>query len=186
MNMRAVVVLTFCLILTQNVSGSEGGINEETDFEDSGIVFIETDNYVVAKENFGILIGLDNATSENGTSLIWVTQICINIGVCYPPQNNHMDSNDNGSSWTSSIIVDDDASYVNWRIKMNWSDGEETTIPESGFGWKVWSNCWFDGEEWGGADTTCQSDEENNILPGFEFIIAIIAIMVAVMITRRN
>jgi len=184
--MHKVISLIILLILLQNVLGSEGGINENMSLEETGISSMEYQNIVIESEIYNISITLDDDTAENNTSMIWVTQICINSGVCYPPQNNNMTTSDNGRIWESSLIIIEDASYLNWRIEMNWSDGEETNVPENGFGWKVWSNCWFDGKEWGGSGDSCNSEDSNLSIPGFEVLIVISSILIALLIKPKQ
>ncbi|MCP2506986.1 MAG: hypothetical protein NLN64_01650 [Candidatus Thalassarchaeaceae archaeon] len=184
--MHKVMSLAIVLILLQNVLGSEGGTNENMSLEGTGISSMEYQNIVIESEIYKISITLDDDTAKNNTSMIWVTQICINSGVCYPPQNNDMTTSDNGKVWESSLIIIEDASYLNWRIEMNWSDGEETNVPENGFGWKVWSNCWFDGKEWGGSEDSCNSEDNNRSIPGFEVLIVITSILIALLINPKQ
>ena len=184
--MHRLASLLIILVLIQNVTGLQGGGNEETEFEGTGIISMEYEDFVIESSLFEIVINLDNGTADNGTSVIWVTQICINSGVCYPPQDNDMTPSEDGKNWISSVSVEEDASYVNWRVKMNWSDGEETNVPESGFGWKVWSTCWFDGVEWGGIDESCNSKKDESFIPGFEILITTSSIILASLIIRRN
>ena len=184
--MHKVISLVIVLLLLQNVLGSEGGINENMSLEETGISSIEYQNIVIESEIYNISITLDDDTAENNTSMIWVTQICINSGVCYPPQNNDMITSDNGKLWESSLIIIDDASYLNWRIEMNWSDGEKTNVPENGFGWKVWSNCWFDGKEWGGSEDSCNSEDNNRSIPGFEVLIIISSVLITLLIKPKK
>ncbi|MBT3641430.1 MAG: hypothetical protein HOJ64_01060 [Euryarchaeota archaeon] len=184
--MHKVISLVIVLLLLQNVLGSEGGINENMSLEETGISSIEYQNIVIESEIYNISITLDDDTAENNTSMIWVTQICINSGVCYPPQNNDMITSDNGKLWESSLIIIDDASYLNWRIEMNWSDGEKTNVPENGFGWKVWSNCWFDGKEWGGPEDSCNSEDNNRSIPGFEVLIIISSVLITLLIKPKK
>ena len=62
-------------------------------------------------------------SSWNVTSISWVTQICINSGVCHPPTYNYMiQGND---TWTGSIEVENQASYVNWRFDMTYDNESE-------------------------------------------------------------
>ena len=181
-----VISLVIVLLLLQNVLGSEGGINENMSLEETGISSMEYQNIVIESEIYNISITLDDDTAENNTSMIWVTQICINSGVCYPPQNNDMITSDNGKLWESSLIIIDDASYLNWRIEMNWGDGEKTNLPENGFGWKVWSNCWFDGKEWGGSEDSCNSEDNNRSIPGFEVLIVISSVLITLLIKPKK
>ena len=39
------------------------------------------------------------------------------------------------------------------------NESEVDRIPDMGFGWKIWSTCWFDGVDWGGVDFQTIGDE---------------------------
>ena len=62
----------------------------------------------------------------------------------------------------------------------------ETRIPDNGWGWTVWSDCWFDGGEWGGDN--CPNDEveeeEESFLPALGIIATTGAMMIAAVIRR--
>lgn len=179
--MRLVVVSGILLIFLSSVSGS-GGINEQMSLEGTGIEEINYQDYIEEAKSFEIEIGLEPQTSENETKVIWVTQICVNTGVCYPPENNDEWLTEDGKKLVGSIDVDDDASYVNWRFKMNWSDGDEENFPQSGFGWKVWSNCWFDGEEWGGVDDSCNTKNGESKITSYSKIASIVAVFTILLL----
>ncbi len=174
-SMRLLVVSGILLIFLSSVSGA-GGINEQMSLEGTGLVDINYQDYVEASESFQIEIELDSQASENETEVIWVTQICINTGVCYPPESNDQWLTEDGKKLINSIDIDEDASYINWRFKMNWSDGDEENFPETGFGWKVWSSCWFDGENWGGIDDSCNSEKSESKITSYSRIISIMAV----------
>jgi len=187
-NMRWLMVSSILLIFLSSVSGA-GGVNEQMSLEGTSIVSMDYDDYVHASKTFEIEIVLDSQASENGTKVIWVTQICINSGVCYPPENNEEWISEDGGKLIGSIDVDDDASYVNWRVKMNWSDGGEENFPESGFGWKVWSNCWFDGEKWGGMDDECNSEKDEHggsLYLHLASFVSVILVLVMVLLRKNN
>ena len=176
-NMRMLIVSGVVLIFLSSVSGGSGGINEEMSLEGTGLISMNYNDFVLSSESFEIELELDSETSDNGTQVTWVTQICINTGVCYPPENNRDWVTNDESKLVGSVNVDDDASYINWRIKMNWSDGDEENFPENGFGWKVWSNCWFDGEEWGGIDESCNSEGNESKIAYYSKITSLIALL---------
>ena len=120
---------------------------------------------------------------SNVTSVQWITQICINTGVCYPPEMNDMAPIDN-DSYTATVDVNDTATYINWKFVLHSEDGSESTVPETGFGWKVWSDCWWDNGSWGGSSNDCQEEEEG--LPGFAAPAAVAAIAMAALMARRD
>ena len=57
--------------------------------------------------------------------------------------------------------------------------------PDSGFGWKVWSDCWFDNGTWGGPSTDCQ-EEDGGFLPGFAAPAAVAGLAMAALMARRD
>ncbi len=184
--MNKPMAILFILMVLQSVTGSSGGINQNIDIQGTGIASLEYEDFVIESNDFDITVILDNETAKNGTSVTIVTQICINSGVCYPPEDNDLISSEDRKFWNGSIEVNEDASYLNWRIKMIFSDGNETNIPENGFGWKVWSTCWFDGVSWGGSDESCNSSVEDSSLSGFGILITISAAFIAVVVTRHR
>jgi len=121
---------------------------------------------------------------SNVTSVQWITQICINTGVCYPPEMNDMVPVDN-DSYTATVDVNETASYINWKYILHSEDGSEASVPDTGFGWKVWSVCWWDNGTWGGSTTDCQDEDEDG-LPGFAAPAAVAAIAMAALMARRD
>ena len=125
---------------------------------------------------------------SNVTSVQWITQICINTGVCYPPETNEMVSVDN-DTYTATVDIDDTAAYINWKFVLHSEDGSESTVPETGFGWKVWSDCWYDNGTWGGDSSVgiglCEPEDLDG-LPGFAAPIAAAAIAMAALMARRD
>ena len=113
----------------------------------------------------------------------WITQICINSGVCYPPESQALTSDD-GLLWTGQVIPVQTVTYVNWKFVLHHEDESEITIPESGFGWKVWSDCWWDNGSWGGVSTSCQDDEEG--LPGPAAPLVALSLAMAALMARRD
>ena len=184
--MRSSAILVVVLLMP--LAAAAGGVNEGAEIEGTAIVSVETADVAPASERFDITVTIDEEAASNGTSVGWTTQICVNSGVCYPPEPGSLTASSDGSTWTGSLIPDHNSTYVNWRIELNWADGSNETVPEDGFGWKVWSDCWFDGEAWGGSDRSCQGqagdDEEE--LPGFGAVLAVAAVAMAGLMARRD
>ena len=156
--MHKLLALVMVTILSSNVVASDGGINEETSLNETDFQSMEYNKIVYAEQEFTISLTLKNGTT-NLSHINWITQVCINSGVCYPPKT----------------------------IQMNTSDNETVVrIPESGFGWKIWSDCWYDGEEWGGNDTSCMTEDKDDSLPGFIFSLTLSAMIIAGLIVQRS
>ena len=126
---------------------------------------------------------LSGEARENGTTVRWITQICINSGVCYAPETHSLDSED-GAIWTGGIVPDETVTYVNWKLVLDHEDGSQTDVPETGFGWKVWSDCWHDNGTWGGSSTECRDGD--GILPGFSVPVALASTAMAALMARRD
>ena len=68
---------------------------------------------------------------ENVSSVQWVTQVCVNSGVCYPPIYNEM-TEQNGT-WAGNLEIETDASYVNWRFDIQHANNSSAErIPSLG------------------------------------------------------
>ncbi len=180
--MRKWLVLAVVLLLP--LAAAESGVNESVDTGGTAIVSVETADVASSSEAFDITVILDDEAASNGTSVQWITQICINTGVCYPPETSDLISDSDGKNWMGSVLMLDDSSYVNWRIELVWPDDGIQRVPDTGFGWKVWSDCWWDNGTWGGSTTDCQ--EEDGGLPGFAAPAAVAAIAMAALMARRD
>ncbi len=183
--MRALVVLSV-LVLSMALVWAEGGANESTALDGTSLISVVTADAAAANEDFDIIVELDADAASNGTDVGWTTQICINSGVCYPPETVALSPDSDGRLWTGSITVDDEASYVNWRIELYWPEGNNSSVPDTGFGWKVWSTCWYDvgSEQWGGSDAPCQGEE--GVLPGFGATLGAASLAMAAFMARRD
>ena len=100
--MRLLVVSGILLIFLSSVSGA-GGINEQMSLEGTGLVDINYQEYVESSKSFQIEIELESQASENETKVVWVTRICINTGVCYPPENNDEWLTEDGKKLIGSV-----------------------------------------------------------------------------------
>ena len=180
--MRRVVAVLLVSILALSFSAAgESGVNESTVFDDTGIASSQYADVIHENGQFDMSLTLEEGT--NVTSMQWITQICINSGVCYPPETNDMSSGD-GLTYSATVDVNDTATYINWKFVMHSEDGSEASVPDTGFGWKVWSDCWWDNMTWGGSSTDCQEEDER--LPGFATPIAAAAIAMAALMARRD
>ena len=185
--MHKFIAVTIVAILSFNVAASEGGVNEETPINGTDIESIDYYHVAQAGEEFSITVNLTEEAGNNVTEVSWITQVCINSGICYPPETHTLES-ENGDLWIGEIIPEDTATYINWRFEVLRGDENTTKVPENGFGWKIWSDCWYDGNNWGGNDSSCwpndDSDEER--LPGFIATLTLAAIATAGLMTRRD
>lgn len=200
-DMRGLVLFVLVCIVSP-VSAEQGGINQQTDLSGTSIVALDYPDEVnvtrIDGGEMGIQVQID--PSKNVSNVSWVTQICINSGVCYPPVYNLL--TEYNESWSGSIEVQNQASYVNWRFDLSHeNDTGVVRVPEMGFGWKVWSTCWFDGDNWGGEDfqaigegclspdlgnSSADASLTNNPLSFPNPVLVLAALSVAALSYRRN
>ena len=175
--------LVFLVSIASPAVASQGGVNEEASIEDTGVESVSHPDFASAGEIFEVSVRLNEESASNVTSVTWVTQVCVNSGICYPPETHSMTDEDD--AWDGSIVPEETVTYVNWKIEIEWEDGNTTSIPENGFGWRVWSDCWYDNGTWGGATTECQSDD-SSFIPGFATPLAIASLSLATLMIRRE
>ena len=175
--------LVFLVSIAPVALASQGGVNEEASIEDTGVESVSHPDSASAGEIFEVSVHLNEESASNATSVTWVTQVCVNSGICYPPETHSM--TDENDAWEGSIVPEETVTYVNWKIEIEWEDGNTTSIPENGFGWRVWSDCWYDNGTWGGASTECQSDD-SSFTPGFATPLAIASMSLATLMIRRE
>ena len=175
--------LVFLVSIAPVALASQGGVNEEASIEGTGVESVSHPDSASAGEIFEVSGRLNEESASNATSVTWVTQVCVNSGSCYPPETHSM--TDENDAWEGSIVPEETVTYVNWKIEIEWEDGNTTSIPENGFGWRVWSDCWYDNGTWGGASTECQSDD-SSFTPGFATHLAIASMSLATLMIRRE
>ena len=184
--MRAVLLSLVLLVsMASAVCASQGGVNEEAPIEGTGIESVSHPDVASAGKIFELSVLLNEEAASNATSVTGVLQVCINSGVCYPPKTIWFHNDTESDLWEAAYEVDQTAAYINWKIEIDWEDGNETSIPENGFGWKVWSDCWYDNGTWGGVSTECQPDD-SSFTPGFATTLAIASISLATLMIRRE
>ena len=182
--MRTVLLsLALLVSIASAAVASQGGVNEEASIEGTGVESVSHPDFASAGDIFEVSIRLNEESASNATSVTWVTQVCINSGICYPPETHSM--TDEGDAWGGAIVPEETVTYVNWKIEIEWEDGNTTSIPENGFGWRVWSDCWYENGTWGGVSTECQPDD-SSFTTGFATPLAIASMSLAILIIRRE
>jgi hypothetical protein len=169
-------------MLSLSVSAAgQSGVNEYTSLEGTGIGVDWYDDMAYGGEDFSMTIEVEEGS--NISSVVWITQICINTGVCFAPESNEMTSSD-GITYESQVDVDRSATYINWKFVLTHEDDSTSDVPEEGFGWKIWSDCWWDNGSWGGPSTSCQDEE--GVLPGPTAPLAALSLAMAALMARRD
>ena len=112
--MRRLLALTLALSLCLPfaMAGEDAGINHTIDVEGTPIDSIVAPEVSTDGIEFTINLVLSGEAAENGTTVEWTVQQCINSGVCNPPEKIAM--NGSGENWTSSITPVETHSYVNY------------------------------------------------------------------------
>ena len=184
MTMKRGLALVLCLLLLAPVVSAEvSGVNKNLDIEGTPIAAISTPSQSSDGVEFEITVTLDENAANNGTSVSWIWQVCLNSGVCHAPVPEDLASSDGGESWVTKMTPANDHSYVNYRITLEYSNGNSSTYPETGWGGKVWSDCWVAGLESGGDGC----DDDSDGLPGLTTIATISVLgMMAIAVRRLN
>ena len=179
------VLLSLALLVSMASAAvaSQAGVNEEASIEGTSVESVSHPDIASAGSVFEVSVRLNEESAGNVTTVEWVTQVCINSGICYAPQRHSMAVE--SDVWEGAIVPEETVTYVNWKIEVQWEDGNTTSIPENGFGWKVWSDCWYDNGTWGGGSTECQ-EEDSSFTPGFAAPLAIASISLATLMIWRE
>jgi len=183
--MRGLFALVVVTLLALSSAGGQSGQNEAASLDGTGIASIQHDQVLQATSGDDFPMSLTLEDGSNVTSVQWITQVCINSGICYPPETSEMLASEDGRVFTAGHGALPDSSYINWKFVLLHEDGSERHVPEDGFGWKVWSDCWKDNGTWGGSSTECQG-EDRGFLPGFVAPLAMTAIAMAALMSRRD
>ena len=186
--MRGRIALSFSILIFASTlvsAAGGGGENQVTDTQDTGISEISFPDVFYGNQDFIIEVKLD--ADSNISSIQISTQICVNSGLCYPPEPQDLVQNNATGIWSAVVSPMNDQTYLNWNLVL--SDGEnDTRIPENGWGWKVWSDCWFDGENWGGENENngvCGENDTQNTPTIGAIGVTITLLIAAVVIYRR-
>ena len=93
------VVLSLCLPFA--IAADDPGVNRTIDVEDTPIESIAVPNVSTDGVDFVINVTLTTDAAENGTTVEWTVQQCINSGVCNPPEKLTMTGSD--GNWSGTI-----------------------------------------------------------------------------------
>jgi len=181
--LRAAACLLALLLLSPFVAAAANpGVNKQIDLEGTPIQSITTPVVSSDGVDFTIEVELTDAAAQNGTNVTWTVQICINSGVCYPPDSISMQ--EDAGKWSSTITPDPTHTYVNYDIVLSYPDGEDEMFPEGGFvaGGKIWSDCWVSGDETGGGN--CE-EEGGGLLPA-PALLATLAVLFFAAVVRNT
>jgi hypothetical protein len=181
-----VLALSLCLPLA--IAADNPGVNRTIDVAGTPIDSIHTPDVSADGMNFTIWVNLTDAASENGTTVEWTVQQCINSGVCNPPEKISMDFIEDRGKWTSTITPVDTHSYINYDIILTFANGEDEKFPERGFseGGKVWSDCWVSGEDSGGINCPAVTVLPDESLPAPALVSTILVGLSAALIAKRD
>jgi len=178
-------ILLTLLLLTPLASGADKSGEDVNPNEDEVPFTINSrDSPSVDSEPWSLTITMDDDEFQNNTNFEIMTQICLNDGVCDPPVV--MDAEIDGARYTVSVTPPSDHTYVNWRVKAIYEDGNSTNFP-TGDWYKTWSSCWYDDGSFGGVDSDqdgCINDDEST--PGFGILISLSAILFAAVSFRKK
>ena len=185
--MRGLWALLLACLVSLPVSASQGGVNESISLEGTGIETLYYDEVMRTKKgtsdytDFSVIMMMED--DSNISNIRWITQVCINSGICHPPLENQMYRGDD-DSFGSHLDTEPGYSYINWKFIIEMENGSESHLPDVGFGWRVWSDCWLDNGTWGGPETHCQ--DKNSSLPGFTITMVVATTAMAALMTRRD
>jgi hypothetical protein len=181
-----VLGMAMALLMPFAAAATESGVNQSIDVEGTPIDSLSTPSVSTDGVDFTITVALNETAKNNGTTVQWTVQQCINSGVCYPPELFNMSETD--GVWTDTLTPVDTHSYVNYDIVLTYPDAEDTErFPEQGFskGAKVWSDCWVSGEESGGNNCP-DPDVEDNGVPALGLFAGIAVTFGAAMLAKRE
>ncbi len=182
--MRRVLAFALCaLLLLPLASASEAGINKVIDLSGTPIAAIDTPSVSHDGDVFDITITLTDEAASNGTTVAWTWQVCINTGICLTPVPENLSGSTDGIQWTGAMTPVDEHSYVNYKVTLSFANGNSSNYPETGFGGKIWSDCWVAGEETGGGGC---STGDGGVLPAIGLVGVLSALGLGAAVIRRD
>ncbi|DAC09266.1 MAG: hypothetical protein CBD01_006865 [Euryarchaeota archaeon TMED141] len=184
--MRNVLLVGLMLMLVGVASaGGVSGQDSGPDHAETPFAAHTATSPSVDGETWTLTVTMDQDAVDNGTTLLLTTQICTNDGVCDPPVTQEATVSDDGGSHTITVTPPEDHTYVNWRAKVTYSDGEDEFYP-LGDWYKTWSNCYYDDGAWGGEGATADGCVEEEESPGPGFVLSLVALTVAAAAVARR
>ena len=101
--MRGLFAILLVGMLMLPASASEGGVNEASSLDGTGIKSLDYEDILRASSGGNFEISLEIEDDTNISEVSWVTQVCVNTGVCYPPEERGGCVSNTGSP-TSEIV----------------------------------------------------------------------------------
>ena len=129
--MRRLRALLLVCLVSLPVSASQGGVNESISLEGTSIEMLHynevmrTSNGTSDSADYSVILLMDD--DSNISNIRWITQVCINSGICYPPQETHMDRGDDGE-FVGKLDTEPGYSYINWKFIIETENGSESNI----------------------------------------------------------
>ena len=179
----------FCAMLMftslSAASGLVGGEDKNPAPGEAPFSILSRDAPSVDGETWSLSIEMNQEEFDNGTVFEITTQICTNDGVCDPPAI--MDITLDERVHKISVQAKDDHTYINWRVKATWEDGNSTNFPQGDW-YTTWSSCWQNNGTYGGVDSTWGEDGCIKVVdtPGFGALLAVSGVLMAAALIRRD
>lgn len=177
------------ILPTSLAAGSGDGQDINPDESEVPFSVVERTSPSQDGASWSLTVQLDDEAQANGTTIAITTQICLNSGVCNPPEI--MDSTVEEGMYSASISPPEDHSYVNWRVKATYEDDSTENFPQGDW-YKTWSTCYYsDGTYSGihadgdGCNVPAAGDEGEGLLPTIGIGI-VMAVFVCAAYVRRQ
>ena len=182
---NAFLVALMLMFVSVATAGGTGGQDEGPNTAETPFSAYEATSPSVDGETWTMSLTMDQSAVDNGTTMQLTTQICTNDGVCDPPVTQEATVSEDGAVYTISVTPPEDHTYVNWRAKVSYTDGDDEFHP-FGDWYRTWSSCYYNDGSWGGSASTddgCVEEEES---PGAGFALSLVALTVAAAIGGRS
>lgn len=180
-------LLCVFLILLPLTSASDlvGGEDENPSPDDVPFTIIARDSPSIDGEIWSLTLEMDEEEAGNNTVFEITTQICTNDGVCDPPMKAEVGLEER--LHTIAVTPNEDHTYVNWRVKAVYEDGNSTNFPQGSW-YTTWSSCWQNDGAYGGVDANKANDgcAQGEDTPGFGALVAVSGIAMAALFIRRD
>ena len=192
MNKILSMLIAVIIFSSMQVSAAgEGGINTEPELNETGVESINHDDVAIENQPWSFSITLEDGAIENGTTVQKVTtQICVNQGLCLPPESMELTREEN--TWSGVITphwadctyseLECMITYVNWKFVLVDGEENETKFPENGY-YTTWSTCWIYEGVTEGKD--CPQEDDSGLLPGFGVTIGVVSLIAASLTQRK-
>ncbi|MDB3858805.1 hypothetical protein N9289_02200 [Candidatus Poseidonia sp.] len=174
---------------TSLAAGSEGGQDVNPDESEVPFSVVERTTPSQDGTSWSLTVQLDDEAQANGTTIAITTQICLNNGVCNPPEV--MESTAEDGTYSTSISPPEDHSYVNWRVKATYEDESTENFPQGDW-YKTWSTCYFEDGSYGGihadgdgCNVPSSGEEGEGLLPSIGIGVVMTVLVCAAYVRRQ-